>query len=423
MKKWNMKNNLRRSIKFHKSELKESCEELKNPGCGWYRIYTFHAERKEPLYLECENEELVLLFIDIGHYRKTEISQTALEYIRDILSFFQSKKKEMILRFAYDTQGEGLMREPENSDLIKQHMGQVGSVITAFSEDILTIQGIFVGSWGEMHSSRYLSERWMTELAKTMLEAVEYKCRLAVRKPSQWRAIAKNSSPDICAQLTLFNDGMFGNETDTGTYGTAAKEEARFTDSWRREDELQWQYEEIRHQIQGGEVLGGDDCIKLAEDMKKMHVSYLNSVYPPEILEHWKEEQVNWGDGKSRVSGYDYIGRHLGYRFVVRDACVKRRVLWLTIENCGFANICEETISRIRFVSEQGSKYLYLDTDARNWNSGSSVLVSLELEDEALYSETSCYLELFRKRDHRRIAFANEGQKEEVLLGQFGKRN
>lgn len=403
--------NLRRTgTKFHKTGFRESYAHLRNPGCGWYHMYTFHMEQfQKELYLECEDEELVLLLMDIGCFRQTEISGRALEEITRILTFFQSKGKGMILRFAYDTEGNGMLKEPESSSLVKTHMRQLGSVIRVFCEDILVIQGIFVGSWGEMHDSRFLSERWMTELAETMLEAVDYRCELAVRTPKQWRMIAKNSSEKVRRKLTLFNDGIFGSETDLGTY-----------DEGEREEELRWQQEHVRCKINGGEVLGAKECMKAEEDMAKMHLSYLNSTYNKDALDRWKSERVWWKSCGKEVSAYTYLGEHLGYRFVVRDAVFRRGELRITVENCGFANIYEEVECRILFQTEQGMEsFLHPDTDARDWDSRKCSTFSVKPDRRIISKGTKCYLQLQRKRDGRYISFANEGGEKQVLIGQF----
>ena len=98
---------------FQKAILQESRKAIQNPGCGWYHLYTFNAAQTgEPLYIACEEEELVLLRIDIGAFRDKPISEPSLEWIRRILAFFREKRKGMILRFSYDLEGKGLEKEP-----------------------------------------------------------------------------------------------------------------------------------------------------------------------------------------------------------------------------------------------------------------------------------------------------------------------
>ena len=77
---------------FQKAILQESRKAIQNPGCGWYHLYTFNAAQTgEPLYIACEEEELVLLRIDIGAFRDKPISEPSLEWIRRILAFFREK--------------------------------------------------------------------------------------------------------------------------------------------------------------------------------------------------------------------------------------------------------------------------------------------------------------------------------------------
>lgn len=62
----------------------------------------------------------------------------------------------MILRVCYDTEGKGMEREPQRIFVVQRHMQALGSLAERYADAILTVQGVFVGSWGEMHTSRFL---------------------------------------------------------------------------------------------------------------------------------------------------------------------------------------------------------------------------------------------------------------------------
>ena len=66
--------------------------------------------------------------------------------------------------------------------LIETHMEQIGDIVLKYAEDILVIQGIFVGNWGEMHGSKFLDIRDMRELLCCLHRSVKGSCCLAVRK-------------------------------------------------------------------------------------------------------------------------------------------------------------------------------------------------------------------------------------------------
>ena len=98
------------------------------------------------------------------------------------------------------------------------------------------------------------------------------------------------------------------------------------------------------------------DKNSVMDDLRKMHVTYLNSMHDQKLLDRWKAQTMKWNG--SMISVYDYIGLHLGYRFIVRDATwtavektvpggglrkhfmgKKEKFLEVTVENSGFANL------------------------------------------------------------------------------------
>lgn len=454
---------LKKHLAFDKNkdadiQLKESTRALKNPGCGWYHIYTFDLSKENFLYIDCEEEELVLLLIDIHAFRCCEqIPKEALEWFSSILTFFERHDKGIILRIVYDTKGRGMENEPSSIKIVKSHMKQLGCIICEHTSEkkslpgkILVHQGLFVGSWGEMHSSKFLSEARMKELSDTFLEATKGSCPIAVRKPVQLRILScqKNESN---TNFTLFNDAIFGSETDLGTYGiirqSALPENSdKEKTSWAREDELTWQKTKLQQSFCGGEVLGGMNNVsespgntdypqrtldwhQVVADLAKMHVSYLNSIYSKEVLDDWKAQRIMW-NGKE-ISEYDYIGRHMGYRFTVthvKISCVSQEkkkqsqsdtqnqisenVITFTIKNTGFANLCEEAVCRLILTeNNENVKAFEIKSDPRTWNSGTDTVIESPILQEVWTQQsqqTKLFLQLIRKRDGRIIEWANE---------------
>lgn len=452
--------------------LKESTRALKNPGCGWYHIYTFDLSKEnsnessnESLYIDCEEEELVLLLIDIHAFRCCEqIPKEALECFSSILTFFEQHDKGIILRIVYDTKGRGMENEPSSIKIVKSHMKQLGSIICehmskkeSLPGKILVHQGLFVGSWGEMHGSKFLTEARMKELSDTFLEATKGSFPIAVRKPVQLRILNCKKTDSIPLQntpntnFTLFNDAIFGSETDLGTYGTIRQSampenSEREKTSWAREDELTWQKTKLQQSFCGGEVLGGMNTLsessgnkdqsprtldwkQVVAELAKMHVSYLNSIYSKEVLDDWKAQRIMW-NGKE-ISEYDYIGRHLGYRFTVthvKISCVSpekkkqaqsdtnsqisENVVTLTIKNTGFANLCEEAACRLILTeNNENIKAFEIKSDPRTWNSITDTVIECRIPQEIWpqqSQQTKLFLQLIRKRDGRIIEWANE---------------
>lgn len=391
--------------------LTESTRVLSNPGCGWYHLYSFDLAEESFLYIACEEEELVLLRIDIHAFRSCEqIPKEALDWADRILTFFAQHGKGIILRIVYDTDGHGMEHEPSSISIVKSHMRQLGEVIKTHAGEILVHQGLFVGSWGEMHSSKFLMGGRMEELAATLAQAIGGTCPIAVRKPVQLRTIEKKTT--ILGAFTLFNDGIFGSETDLGMYEAMA-----------RQDELAWQQKHMQRSFCGGEALGGMDIDwhQAAADLAQMHVSYLNSTYRQELLDDWKVQRAVWNG--EEMSGYDYIGRHLGYRFTVTCvtcARINNDILQITIRNTGFANLCEETVCKLMLVETKEDKEstilrsIGIACDARTWDSGTDITIEASIPQEIWRMQEGkimppqLFLQLTRKRDGRILAFANE---------------
>jgi hypothetical protein len=412
--------------KLQKASYRETTEPLNNPGCGWYQIYSFAAENpvdtEELKWCICKEETLVLTLIDIGAYAGQSLPKEALANIGTILSFFADQEKDIILRITYDREGKGLEREPTAIAMVQQHMEQLGSVFVEYRKHIFMMQGLFVGNWGEMHGSRFLSDEKMRKLFDTLWEASGGNFYLAVRRPVQWRILFEKSRNNNQSQKTgLFNDGMFASETDLGTFGELS--ETSWDKPWRREEELDFTGQLGSRVPFGGEVVGTAGYSNLpaaVTDMRRMHVSYLNRIHDAQVLDKWKQSIWDSYDIYQGMGGYDYVERHLGYRFVVRDVNLIKRGsgrLQIIIENVGFANVYEETDCQLIFVSEDGEKIQQqIQEDPRTWKSAESTTIQLELRDIQLGSY-QVYLQLSRRKDGRIIRFANEDAKQQVSLG------
>ena len=172
---------------FHAENLKRQQKPYIAPGRGWYHIYTFRLGRPEEVSLDWlpdyPGETLALVRLDIRDYASRELDTLALDFAEQIFRAFQERKKEMILRVCYDTEGKGMEREPQRIFVVQRHMQALGSLAERYADAILTVQGVFVGSWGEMHTSRFLRPDQICLLAQTWQEATHHALTLSVRKP------------------------------------------------------------------------------------------------------------------------------------------------------------------------------------------------------------------------------------------------
>lgn len=411
---------------FKKAEIRESVEEIRNPGRGWYQIHTFPAEaefsREELEWCLGDRNTLALVFIDIGYYRECPIDEAALKKIDGILECFEQSGMDMILRITYDREGKAWEREPYSFSQVMEHMIQLGPVISKHAEHIFVYQGLLVGSWGEMHSSRFLASSQLERLALVLSEHLGEQSFLAVRRPVYWRVLHLKGESEIqSTRMGLFDDGIFGSDTHLGTFGENSAIEAGWGAPWNAAEELVFEEKLCQYVPQGGEVLYEEgraeerSLIKTVERLKKMRISYLNCVHDQRILALWKQLVWKQKGPWQGVSGFDYIGRHLGYRFCVRNISVrivgggkgtKVQCQWeISVENTGFAPCYQSAEAWLKWTDSKGrtcTKVLFPELHK---------ILPGEVKTGTCITEPAqgeVHLCAARKRDGRSICFAND---------------
>jgi hypothetical protein len=387
----------RKKWSFQKATFKESKEVVRNPERGWYQVYSFDVSKEvdfdELVYCLREEETIVLLMLDIGSCRDRRLTDNELERTRNLFQFFIEHQKDIILRIVYDREGKGMEKEPSTLSKIQEHMKQLGDIILEYASSIFVLQGLFIGSWGEMHSSKFLSEKHLVTLYNSLVQATDSSCTIAVRKPAQWRMIQSE-------KVALFDDAMFASDTHLGTFGTESR--PAWTKEWLRKDEFEFIDRFCNRLPNGGEAVKGEkvSASVVIDTLEKMHICYLNGVYDERILKEWKESTL-----------YDEITLRLGYRFVIREVLIKKDQLEIVIKNVGFGNLTKDASLCLIARNEQEEQRYEIDTDVKTWDAGKVCRIKTPIVNGELY------LTLYRKTDRRVIYFANEGATEEIYLG------
>jgi hypothetical protein len=171
---------------------------------------------------------------------------------------------------------------------------------------------------------------------------------------------------------------MLGSVSDLGSYDD-------------RQAELEFQRELCKVVPNGGEVVIDNpynDCPAAYTDLATMHVSYLNQRHHKEVLDKWKNI-IYQGEETPFVgqSAYDYIGSHLGYRYVLRDSDVvydyktQQATLNVEIANVGFAPAYRKFGGQLVLVKNQdaSTSSLPVELDNRTWAAGETTTVSIEI--------------------------------------------
>ena len=407
-----------RKVRFKPVRIKEHRGQIVNPSRGWYQIFYFHIPElpdfQELRWCLREDEPMAMAVIHIGAYRNKMLDQVALDAVSRILCFFQENEKDLILRFTYDCEGNGLLHEPALFAQVEEHIRQLSPIIHSFTKNIFVLQGLFVGSWGEMHGSKFLSSVHLKRLNALAEEAAGEYTWLAIRRPCQWRSLHGSNEKNV--RMGLFDDGIFGSNTNLGTFGHLQRTQTQWEHPWCPEDELAFEEQLCMVVPNGGEVicpknresLSGRKVISL---LRQMHISYLNCVYDGKLLDQWKQMRSPW----IGISVYDYIGAHLGYRFCIRRVSVleRKQQLWLnvTVENTGFAPCYEECAASLEIIDGSNVAYLETSWDLRTVMPGTMQHLECVLPEK----NGDLYLLMRRKKDGRTVRFAHDVTEEGKL--------
>lgn len=419
---------------FSKGSFTEKIENIPNPCRGWYEVFNFDISEEPNFEILAtsvvEDDTLALVFVDIGAKRDSRLSEEEIKRILSLIDFFYERGRYVILRLAYDHEGKAMEREPAFFQQVLEHMKDVGRVLTERRKEVFIYQGLLVGKWGEMHSSRYVNKERLEALYSAVAGYGGEEQFFAVRCPRQWRNINSEKSmvADPDCRVGLFDDGMFGSETDLGTFGNETRLTAGWNGGWSRAEELEFEKELCRYVPNGGEALYGEEFLnshsaeEYLEDMRKMHVTYLNRKHDIRLIEHWKQNVYVGKDGWNGKSLYEYIGAHMGYRFIISDAEVLEgkngNKLLITINNQGFANIYNKVDLILECESEQEKNSITITADLRDCNAGDVMVIEQEIGIKC----GELFLTAKRKTDNKIISFANEKSDKNgrIHLGHLG---
>lgn len=382
-----------------------------NPGRGFY--YPVDSQSPEKLARARSNRcALALIMYDLADYRDRELDAKKLDELSTTLTEARMNGLKVIVRAAYGFSKETYRGDPQEVALILRHIEQMRPILQDNKAVIYTLQAGFLGPWGEWHSSNHGDPPDPTvrvQLLKALLDISE-EMTVCVRRPSFIRdTVESGLTPQEQSRLGLHNDALLASETDMDTY--AANE---------RSDELKWVSNQCKAAPYGGETAAvstfsqSDNTIA---EFEQLHLSYLNLTYNKDVLNAWR------GQTYANVNAFDYIEKHMGYRFELQTAEFWHRPLLkgelsrvrLRIANRGFAAAHLKYSVALILTGDAGTASLPLDCDLRTWYAGETAVldVSLEIPEAFVGQDYNIGLRIsdadpeLAKDAHYRIAFSN----------------
>lgn len=417
-----------KKIHFKQAKLKEINDEIPNPERGWYQIHTFvlgdEFTMKDREYTLNKTDTIAFVLIDISAYKNKPIDEAGIKKLYMIFDFFRDYRLDMIVRVVYDTVGRCMENEPSNEEQIMEHISQIAPVLKEYAGEIFVYQGLLIGNWGEMHSSKFLSPGRLRRLAAVVMEKISDTAFLAVRRPAYVRILFPEGEDIRQRKVGIFDDAILASVTHMGTFGDMPSTNIRREMSWQPSEELQYVAQLCDKVPYGGEALWEDEPDELmtvrhsleetVRYFKTLHLSYLNRIHDVNFIENLKT--FTWeGKGVFKgMNGYDYVGRHLGYRFVIRKVKCKRLetdkslLRWdVTIENVGFSRAFFDTVITVNGKDAFGNGYV---EDISDWvklsDIGSSESRSFVFMTLPMWGPV--YIKVIKKATRQSLYFANE---------------
>ena len=361
----------------------ENNDYIVNPDRGAYsQIDTSQASIIKDYYNGEQGMEfrLVLIAFDLNDYPNTEIiPEEKINELKNALDIAREYGMGVIFRAGYFFSGDEEYLEPDEFETVCLHEKQIADVINEYTDVVVCVQAGFLGPYGEWHSSIHMEDE--TEgmknylyLLKIMLEDIDEDISINIRRPLFIRE-AINEGID-CERVGFFNDGMFGTETDIGTYTE---------EGYDRDDELRWLKENINTPYNGGEfpyVTEFSVAKNAIKELDKMQVTYLNQYYNYEVWEDWFNTSY-FGENAA-----DYIYNHLGYRLSFSKIKIPELLLKHTpskisgvISNSGFAKTSESY--DMYLAIEYNNEIQYISVDYA-YSSKDEILFNTKMENDLL---------------------------------------
>ena len=433
------------NVEYTPAFTEESAQSLDNPYRGFYRMsgYILSDGQKPSKAASWCNKSckdnpypLMLLEINLKNYSNTSISTNALKQLNKILNECTRAKKQVVLRFLYDWDGQALSSEPSDLSQIKKHISQLSSTVNSYADCIYILQGALIGNNGEMNNSNYNDINQIRQIIEELDQNIVPDIYLAVRTPAQLRGVLRTRNPlsstnawhgTLESRLGLFNDGMLGSVYDLGTYDdTPLQSDSAIDEQGTRSEELIFQEKLCQYVPNGGEVTVDNeynDLDNAITDLFQMHVSYLNSEHDADVLDKWKSSvytgnTADASDVFSGCTGYDYINSHLGYRYVMKQSSIDfhpvfsdTATLYITVSNVGFSSAYIKFDTSLILTDQDTGKSQKIETsiDNRSIAGNDSSEFKINLDVRSLKKGT--YTVSLRMKDSRTktyIHFANK---------------
>lgn len=357
-----------------------------NPERGFY-LYQNLARLGDEV-ARMRERHLTLLWgkIDLEPFR--EVPLLPAEFLTKLDQGFigaQEAGAKVIVRASYGHRGPGgdyRTYEDPPLDVVRGHIEQLQPLFERHADRIALFEAGFIGPWGEWHTTEAAeSPDLRRPLFMHLLEHTPSERMVLVRYPALKHSLFGSTEPLTSeeaysgsprARTGHHNDCFLSSPTDMGTYNRGAltmAEEQRYLAS-----DTAWT------------VFGGETCALHARslpetalaEMERLHLTYLNAGYHPEVLERWRETDL-----------METIEKRMGARLVLESLELPAHSrpggevpMLFTLANRGFAAIYNERPVFLVLRDADGrevKRFALEEIDPRRWAPGECVRFALRV--------------------------------------------
>ncbi len=276
--------------------------------------------------------------IRLDEYRNRPLPTAFLDRLDRQFQLVRTAGIKVIPRFAYNfTTEEPNTKIDTSLEMVLRHINQLKPIFAKNADVIMTLQGGFIGAWGEWHSSDNGLDmpQPKAKILAALLTALPPSRMVQIRTANDLKTLYPQPLTSSTAfrgsrqaRVAFHNDCFLANQRDAGTYLPDVPAMKKYVSQI------------APFIVVGGETCGATpaehrtDCATAESELARFHWSYLNSTFYKPTLDRWKQEGC-----------YDRIARNLGYRLqLVRSAFPKRvtadRQLLgnIIVKNVGYAS-------------------------------------------------------------------------------------
>ena len=307
----------------------------------------------------------------------------------DVRRFLEETRQNggsLIVRLGYtwsDSQG----CEPSDFDIVLGHVRDLSRIMSDYGDVIVGVEAGVAGPWAEMHSSDYCRPEYMNRVLKTYCDNLTTDISILTRTAYYIDAYAGTNNVGILDMLPfqdkdlkrfgMYNDGYLGTWWDYGTWSGKWKRElgCQLLDSIGRDNPYGGELAYVSMDwLEKNREKSGDlfDIEKwnIVKDWYQEHLNYLRNIGDGKhslcafIAKKMFESEKFRFDGMPDLHEYNgldlhkFMYDHMGYRFVVRDARLpkrlkpgKRAMIGIKVENTGFGRLLLPSRAEVLFVS------------------------------------------------------------------------